>query len=112
MIRLHLKALNLLPFIETECGVSVDVSPSRRIVLDVQVLEYIKNSVNKSIASRLQDTFNAFQTLKELSKLFGSSRIQDFVRLHSKFTNLRFKPGFDPNRFISDFDQPLYVSMS
>lgn len=30
---------------------------------------------------------------------------QNYIDLHNKFTRLRFKSGFDANRFISDFNK-------
>lgn len=104
MMELDLKALNLLPFITSECGAEIMVSPSRRVVLDAQTLQYVKASVSKFIAARLQDKFSAYQAVQYLVKNFGNIRIQSFIDVHNKFMRLRFKEGFDPNRFVADFE--------
>lgn len=104
MIELDLKALNLLPFITSECGDEIVVSPSRRVVLDAQALQYIKASVSKYIAARLNDKFSAYQAVQYLVKNFGNTRIQSFVDVHNKFMRLRFKEGYDANRFVADFE--------
>lgn len=48
MIELDLRALNLSPFIE-ECGMSIQVSPVKRVVLDGQTVQYLRASVSKSV---------------------------------------------------------------
>lgn len=58
------------------------------------------------IQSRLQDERTAYEALQFLTKIFG--RTQDFITLHERFTRLRFKPAFDSNRFIADFEQIIH----
>jgi hypothetical protein len=108
MVNLDLKALNLLPFIESQSGESVKVSDGRRVVLDAQTLQYIKASVSKPIANRLQEKFTAYDAYEHLVKTFGSSRFHEYMDLHNRFNRLRFRPGFDPNRFIGDFERMIF----
>lgn len=106
MLNLDLKALNLHPFIESECGMTINVSPGRRVVLDAQTMQYIRASVSKSIAARISNTtFTAYKTMEALEKMFGGNRVQDLVTLHERLQRLRFKAGYDPDRFIADFEQ-------
>ena len=92
----------------SECGSdAVNVSPNRRVVLDAQALQYIKATVTKPILTRLQATCTAYEAYDYICKNFGNGRIQDLVDLHNKFTRLRFRPHFDPNRFTADFDEMI-----
>ncbi|KAL6972314.1 hypothetical protein U1Q18_050683 [Sarracenia purpurea var. burkii] len=104
MIELDLRALNLSPFIEEECGMSIQVSPAKRVVLDAQTVQYIRASVSKSISLRISKILTAYQTLKYITETYGGSRIQDYVFLHERSNRLRFKAGFDSDRFISEFE--------
>ena len=109
MIDLDLKALGLLPFIMNECGSSVNVSPMRRVMMDAQALQYLKATVSKTVESRLSagNIFTAFQAIELLKSTYGGGRMQDLVCLHNKFYHLRFKHGYDPIRFVSDFEQMI-----
>lgn len=80
------------------------VSPSCRVIMDAQTLQYLKASVTKSISGRLQEICTAYEAYEYLKKQFGNGLLQDFVLLHDKFTRLRFQPGFDPQRFVADFE--------
>ena len=62
MIELDLGALNLLPFIRSENGVEINISPARRNVLNVQALQYIKTGVTKNISNSLENVTSAFGT--------------------------------------------------
>lgn len=77
LIKLELRAFNLLQFIESECGMSIKVSPMRRVMLDAQTVQLIHASVSESIKKRVNQIYNAFATFKELVRLFGENRCQD-----------------------------------
>lgn len=53
MAYLDLGALNLNAFIESDCGMSVNVSPNYRVVLDAQTVQYLRSRVSKSIGFRI-----------------------------------------------------------
>lgn len=40
-------------------------------------------------------------------RTFGGSRIQDLVNLHDRLSRLKFRIGYDADRFIADFEQIL-----
>ena len=63
MVELDFKAFGLLPFIETECGSSINVSTMRRVKMDAQTLQYLKAMVSNNIESQLSrgSIFNAYQ---------------------------------------------------
>jgi hypothetical protein len=107
MIELELRARNLIPFIEKECGETVVVPANQRVVMDAQTLLYVKSSVSRSIVGRLESVkvFTAFQAYTELTKWYAGSRTQDLVNLHNRFFRLRFRNGFNPDRFIAKFEQ-------
>lgn len=105
MVELDLRALNLLPFIESECGLTINVSPGRRVMMDAQTLQYLRSSISKSISRRVLNIFTAYQTMQALQKMFGGSRVQDMVNLHERLSRLKFKIGYDADRFIADFEQ-------
>lgn len=98
MIDLDLKALGLLPFVTSECGSTINVSPSTKVMMDAQALQYLKATVTKNIESRLSAgyIFTAFQAMELLTSNFGRGRVQDLVLLHNKFYHLQFKHGFEP----------------
>lgn len=97
-------ALALSPFIESECGSSINLSPQRRTMLDAQALSYIKASVNRNVTGHLISVTTAFQAMSVLKMNFENVRATDLVALHKKFGALRFKRGFPAIRFISDFE--------
>ena len=109
MVELDLRALNLLPFIESDCGMAVNVSPAKRVVLDAQTVQYLRASISKSICHRITNsniltTYKTFQTLVEL---FAGNRTQDYKALHDRMCRLKFRPGYDDERFIGDFQKLL-----
>ena len=105
MLELDLSALNLLPFVKSECGSDIEVSPMRCVTLDVETLQFIRASVSKSVQSCISTVINVFQAVVLFKKMLGSGRAQEYVQLHNKFANLRFKPRFDPIRIISNFER-------
>jgi len=106
-LMLDLRALNLVPFEESEKAITVSLSPSRRSMLDAQALQVIHATVAKNLQGRLQKSQSAFSALKFLTDMFDGLEAHYLVKLHNRFTNLRFRPGYDPIRFISDFDDYL-----
>ena len=104
MGELDLKAANLIAFIESQFGEKVIVTLNQREVLDAQARLYLKASVTKSIANRLDsvnDLATAFDAFEQLKKWYSGSKTMDLVSLHYRFCKLRFKQGFDPERFIT-----------
>lgn len=104
MVELDLRALNLQVFITSKCGVEVPLLPSKCATLDAQTLQYIKSSVIKSIVSRLREVYTAYDAYQYLLETFGNNRTHDIAQLYDQFVRLRFHQGFDPQRFIADFD--------
>ncbi|XP_065224558.1 uncharacterized protein LOC135848554 isoform X2 [Planococcus citri] len=108
MMELELKSVNLLPFINSECAEDEEMSAKKRMRLDAKTLQYIRLSVSKSIRDRLEGKCcNAFEAAEFLRASFGNGRMQDYLSLHKRFTNLRFKSWFDPQRFVGDFESIL-----
>lgn len=104
---LDLRALNLVPFVESEKASTISLSPSKRSTLDAQALQVIRSTVAKNLQGRLQKSESAFAALKFLTDMFDGLEAHYLVKLHNRFNNLRFRPGFDPIRFISNFDDYL-----
>jgi len=75
--------------------------------MDAQALLFVKSSVSKSIAGRLDSAKvkTAFEAYSQLKKWFAGMRAQDLVNLHDRFFRLKFRNGFEPDRFIAEFDQ-------
>lgn len=62
MVELDLRALNLFPFIESECGLTINVSPGRRVMMEAQTLQYLRSSISKSVCRRVLNIFTARRT--------------------------------------------------
>ena len=109
MVELDLRALNLLPFIESDCGMAVNVSPAKRVVLDAQTVQYLRASISKSICHRITNSniLTAYKTFQTLVELFAGNRTQDYIALHDRMCRLKFRPGYDDERFIGDFQKLL-----
>ena len=105
MVELDLTALDLLPFIKSPSASELELTPQKRVVRDAQALQYIRASVSKSIASRLNDKYTAFDAYEYLKTVFGGNRLQDLISLHSRFSRLQFRVGYDPDRFVAEFDE-------
>lgn len=101
---LDLRALNLVPFIESEKATNIPLSPTKRDTLDAQALQVIRATVAKNLHGRLQKVQSAFQAMKFLTDMFDGLEAHYLVKLHNRFQNLRFRPGFDPIRFVSEFE--------
>lgn len=105
MITLELRAANLSPFIESKCGMSIEMSPARRVMCDAQVVQYLRASVSQSIGKRINTILNAYDTYKELKKLFADNDFAEYMELHNRMQYLKYRPGFDVDRYIADFDR-------
>ena len=72
-----LGALRLLPFIETEGGSTVKISPTLRTMLNAQTLQVIQASVTKHISFQ-KSAHEAYSTLE---KSYTNTRMRDLVQL-------------------------------
>lgn len=104
MIELDLGALNLVPFIRSEHGEEITVSLARRSVLNAQALQYIRAIVSKHIANLLDNVTSAFEARTILEKTYRQSKMHKLVDLYQKFERLKFQPGFDPIRYVTEFE--------
>ena len=104
MVQVDLRALMLLPFIEEENGGDIEVTEERRCMLKAQTMQYLRSSVSRNISATLQNVSSPCVAFSSLSKLYGSNKTQDDVELYSRTERLHFKPGYDPARFVSDFN--------
>ena len=110
MVELDLRALlNLLAFIETDCGLTVNVSPAKRVILDAQTVQYLCASVSKSICQCITNanTLTTYRTFQTLVELLGGSRTQNYISLHDRKFRLQYRSGYDEERFLADFEKLL-----
>ncbi|XP_065211830.1 uncharacterized protein LOC135839639 [Planococcus citri] len=105
MVSLELRAANLYPFIESQCGMMINISPSRRVMCDAQVVQYLRASVIFPISKRINHILNAYDTYEELKKLFSQNDFHDYVDLHNRMNYLKYRITYNVDRFIADFDR-------
>ena len=104
MINIDLRALGLLQFIETENAEVIQLSAYRRAMLNAQTVQYIRASVSKSISLSLQNVNSAFAAVSVITKMYGGNEANDSIELYANMERLRFRPGYNPTRFVSDFE--------
>lgn len=105
MVTLDLTAMDLLTFVQEQRAASLQFDPPwLREIKDAQTCQYLQESVSELIVSRIKNMNTAFETYTYLTRMFGGSRTSELVSLHLRMMNLRFKPGYDPDRYVADFE--------
>ncbi|XP_065219853.1 uncharacterized protein LOC135845298 [Planococcus citri] len=103
-LELSLEALMLLPFIKTDGGQAVNISQGRRDVLNAQTLQVLQASLSRSNTYLIQNLKSACDAFNLLSKTYSTTRMRDYVQLNNRLARVYFKPGYDPVRFATDFE--------
>ena len=94
-----------MPFVEEEFArKSVQVSELKRNALDAQALQYLKRSLSKSASFTIGRVKSAYKAMKAIKENHGKDKLRDMVEIDRKWANLRFLHGFDPNRFVYEFN--------
>lgn len=104
MVELDFKALKLIPFLDEATSLKLNIDQTQRETMDAQIMQYLKASVSPSIRSRINDTKTAHEIMNKL-KEFEGGEAQEYIKLHSRFVNLKFLPHYDPIRFVAEFEK-------
>lgn len=95
----------LIPLISSEGRADhVNISPKYRSLLNARALQFIHATVSRNVGLQIQNTSYPFVAFQHLKELYSATRFQDFVDIYKRFTDLRFRIGYDAIRFVGDFE--------
>lgn len=87
-----------------ESATEINLSPQRRTMLDAQALQFIRAAVDRNIVKQLSNTYSTFSAYKLLEEMFEQVRSLEYILLHRKFFQLRFRRGYDLIRYCAEFE--------
>lgn len=104
MIETDLQSLGLEAFLKEERPESIDVSDAVFRKINATALNVIKGSVSKVIATNITDQ-SAYKAFKQLESNYQPTETLQNFDLIKRFLKTKMLPGFEPNRFVADFER-------
>ncbi len=95
----------LLPFIKSKNGIDdVDISVKKCELLNARTLQVIQASVTQTVSHQIQHAKSSYEAFCTSEKMYSMMKMLDFMELRNRFEDIWFKVGYDPHRFVADFD--------
>ena len=73
-------------------------------MLNAQTLQVLLASLSKSNQFLINNCKSAFDAFNILCKMYKTTQMRDYVQLENRFSFIKFKVGFDPVRFVTEYE--------